>query len=327
MDSLAAAALTSAAQAPDRSERGLTEIPDGGTPTIIDFIPPPRKGPLRVRRAAHNVDAEYLKKYVKGIELMKALPADDPLSFTRQMDLYHAYRDGAYHQVGLPKLDLQGPNSRFFFPWHRCYLYFFERILSNLIGDDEFSLPFWSRDDPERKVVPDFYKKNRDPNNQKQKPIIHNRSHDSNPSFTERMEDNLKYMYRSMTLIGKSAGLFMGSPNGEGEETNYPGGGSIGQIPHCPAHVWIEEQAMGSFNYTRPNWNLWACYANVDRIWSAWEAQGCVHRIDIVDPDLLKAYFYFYDENRQIVRIKVRDCLDTEKLGFRYETVELKSDV
>ncbi|XP_020596369.1 polyphenol oxidase, chloroplastic-like isoform X2 [Phalaenopsis equestris] len=336
MESLTAAArsaFASAAQAPDLSERGLTEIPDGGTPTIIDFIPPPRKGPLRVRRAAHNVDAEHLKKFEEGIELMKALPADDPRSFTRQMDLYHAYRDSAYHQVGLPKLDLQGPNSRFFFPWHRCYLYFYERILSKLIGDDEFSIPFWSMDDPERKVVPDFYNKDHDPNNQKQKPAIHDLGHDSNPSFTERMEDNLKYMHRSMTLIGKSAGLFMGSSNGEGEETNYPGGGSIGQIPHWPAHVRIEEPAdsnvdpMGSFFYAWRTWDFGACCANVDRLWSVWEAKGVAHRGDNGEADWFEAYFYFYDEDRQIVRMKVRDCLDTKKLGFKYETVELKSNV
>ncbi|XP_020591326.1 polyphenol oxidase, chloroplastic-like isoform X2 [Phalaenopsis equestris] len=247
------------------------------------------------------------------------------------MDLYHAYRDGAYHQVGLPKLDLQGPNSRFFFPWHRCYLYFYERILGNLIGDNEFSIPFWSMEDPERKVVPDFHNKNRDPNNQKQKPLIHDWGQDSNPGFTERMEDNLKYMHQSMTLIGKSAGLFMGSSNGEGEETNYPGGGSIGQIPQCLAHVQIEEptdsnfDSIGSFYYSGRDVYYFGICANVDRIWSFCEAK--VHPSDIGDPEWLDSYFYFYNEYRQIVKMKVRDCLDTEKLGFKYETVELKSDV
>mgnify|MGYP000338368432 FL=1 len=37
--------------------------------------------------------------------------------------------------------------SYLFFPWHRYYLYFHERILGSLIGDPSFALVFWNWDD------------------------------------------------------------------------------------------------------------------------------------------------------------------------------------
>ncbi|KAI3675066.1 hypothetical protein L1987_84650 [Smallanthus sonchifolius] len=36
-----------------------------------------------------------------------------------------------------------------FFPFHRWYLYFYERILGNLIGRPDFALPYWNWDDPD----------------------------------------------------------------------------------------------------------------------------------------------------------------------------------
>ena len=126
-------------------------------PTIVDFKPPPPSSALRVRPAAQSVTPEYLAKYTKAVELMKALPADDPRSFTQQANVHCAYCDGAYDQIGFPDLELQVHNSWLFFPWHRFYLYFHERILGKLIGDENFALPFWNWDAPEGMQMPSMY--------------------------------------------------------------------------------------------------------------------------------------------------------------------------
>ncbi|KAL8155008.1 hypothetical protein AgCh_000396 [Apium graveolens] len=44
---------------------------------------------------------------------------------------------------------------------------------------------------------------------------------------------------------------------------------------------------------------------------------------DIMDIDYLDSAFLFNDENKQLVRVKVRDCLDTKKLGYIYQDVPL----
>uniref|UniRef100_F6I2B6 Polyphenol oxidase C-terminal domain-containing protein n=1 Tax=Vitis vinifera TaxID=29760 RepID=F6I2B6_VITVI len=101
---------------PDLSECGAADLPAGAQPTnccppvsskIIDFKLPPKNSPFRIRPAAHLASKEYIAKYKKAIELMKALPDDDPRSFMQQADVHCAYCNGAYHQVGFPDLDLQ----------------------------------------------------------------------------------------------------------------------------------------------------------------------------------------------------------------------------
>ncbi|EMS64469.1 Polyphenol oxidase, chloroplastic [Triticum urartu] len=88
---------------------------------------------------------------------MKQLPADDPRSFEQQWHVHCAYCDAAYDQVGFPDLELQIHNCWLFFPWHRFYLYFHERILGKLIGDDTFALPFWNWDAPAGMTLPAIY--------------------------------------------------------------------------------------------------------------------------------------------------------------------------
>ncbi|KAK6266289.1 hypothetical protein QUC31_017126 [Theobroma cacao] len=86
---------------------------------IIDFEPPSSDSRLRVRPAAHLVDDAYAAKYSRAIELMKALPANDPRGFMQQANIHCAYCDRAYHQLGFPDLELQVHNSWLLFPIHR----------------------------------------------------------------------------------------------------------------------------------------------------------------------------------------------------------------
>ncbi|RWW01469.1 hypothetical protein GW17_00035492 [Ensete ventricosum] len=90
--------------------------PSAGDAT--EFVIPDPSSPLRVRPAAHSVGKDYIAKLAQGVGLMKALPADDPRSFTQQANVHCAYCDGAYSQVGFPDLELQVHNSWLFLPWH-----------------------------------------------------------------------------------------------------------------------------------------------------------------------------------------------------------------
>nr|GMD69781.1 polyphenol oxidase E, chloroplastic-like [Ipomoea batatas] len=58
--------------------------------------------------------------------------------------------------------------------------------------------------------------------------------------------------------------------------------------------------------------------SDVDRWWTVWQILGG-KRAGITDPELLRTSFVLYDENNNLVRIKVEDCLDIEKLGYTYE--------
>ncbi|KAK6279512.1 hypothetical protein POUND7_019779 [Theobroma cacao] len=46
-------------------------------------------------------------------------------------------------------------------------------------------------------------------------------------------------------------------------------------------------------------------------------------RKDYNDPDWLDSSFLFYDENANLVRVKVRHCIDSKTLGYDYQDVDL----
>lgn len=330
---------------PDVTKCGPADLPSGAAPTnccppsmgeIFDFkVPsPPRK--LRVRPAAQSVDAAYIAKFNRAVELMRALPDDDPRSFKQQANVHCAYCDGAYDQLGFPDLELQVHNSWLFFPFHRYYLYFYERILGKLIDDPTFAMPFWNWDSPAGMQMPAFYTQ---PNTalydqfrdkKHQPPAVVNLNFgdsDQNATADQQTQTNLTVMYRQMVSNSKTPSLFFGSAYRRGEDPN-PGSGSIENIPHGPVHVWTGDRTqpntedMGNFYSAARDPIFYGHHSNIDRMWSVWKTLGG-KRQDITNSDYLDASFFFYDENAQMVRVKVRDCLDTAKLGYTYQDVNI----
>uniref|UniRef100_A0A7N0VLV1 Tyrosinase copper-binding domain-containing protein n=1 Tax=Kalanchoe fedtschenkoi TaxID=63787 RepID=A0A7N0VLV1_KALFE len=333
-------------KAPRFDECDPADLPAGAAPTdccpprttkAVDFVMPPKSAPIRVRPAAHLVSEEYVKKFEKAIELMKALPADDPRSFMQQADVHCAYCNGAHQQVGLPQLDFQIHNSWLFFPFHRWYVYFFERIAGKLIGDPNFAIPFWNWDAPGGSRMPALYT---DPSSPLYDPIrdpahvngqiIDLDFNGVDPTITDAEQEsvNLSIMYRQMVSNSKTKRLFFGSPFRAGEEDS-PGGGSVEGLPHGPIHVWCGNPAepnnenMGNFYSAARDPIFFGHHSNVDRMWVLWKEMGGKRRTDISDPDYLNTAFHFYDENAQLVRVRVGDCLDHKKLKYAYQKVDV----
>ncbi|KAF5185127.1 Polyphenol oxidase protein [Thalictrum thalictroides] len=330
---------------PDLSKCGPPDLPAGAQPTnccpptdikIVDFKLPSSSTPMRVRPAAHLVDDEYIAKYSRAIALMKALPDDDPRSFKQQANIHCAYCDGAYDQIGFPNLEVQVHNSWLFFPFHRYYVYFHEKILGSLIGDPTFALPFWNWDAPGGMKMPTLYANPSSPlydplrDAKHQPPMTVDLDYDLiDPQISqqEQIDINLSIMYRQMVSNGKTSQLFLGSPYRAGNEPD-PGAGSLENVPHGPVHVWSGDRTqpnvenMGNF-YSAGRDPIFFCHhSNIDRMWTVWKSLGG-KRKDFTDPDWLNAGFLFYDENKQLVRVKVRDCLDQKNLRYTYQEVDL----
>ncbi|KAG6517548.1 polyphenol oxidase, chloroplastic-like [Zingiber officinale] len=339
------AALARPIQVPDFSKCGPAVLPPGATPVdccssyskaIKDFKLPRRSSPLRVRPAAHLVDADYLARYTKAVELMKALPADDPRNFTQQANVHCAYCDGAYDQIGFPDLEIQVHNSWLFFPWHRFYLHFHERILGKLIGDDTFALPFWNWDAPGGMRMPSIYT---DPSSplyvsfrgaRHQPPALVDLDFNGTEpdfSYARQVDHNLKIMYRQVISGGKTPFLFLGSAYRAGDEPN-PGAGSLENTPHNTVHTWTGDSTqpnredMGNFYSAARDPIFFAHHANVDRMWYLWKKVGG-RRLDFDDNDWLDATFLFYDENAELVRVTIKDSLEPEWLRYSYQDVEI----
>nr|QCQ28827.1 polyphenol oxidase [Clematis terniflora] len=330
---------------PDLSKCGPPDLPPGVEPTnccppsapkIVDFKLPSYSTPLRVRPAAHLVDDEYIAKYSKAVALMKALPDDDPRNFMQQANVHCAYCDGAYDQVGFPDLELQTHFSWTFFPFHRLYVYFHEKILGSLIGDPTFALPFWNYDTPGGMRMPTMYANTNSPLYDRFRDALHQPPTmiDLDYNFTDRqipeeeqININLSIMYRQMVSNGKNTRLFLGEPYRRGDQP-APGQGSLENIPHSQVHAWTGDRAqpnnedMANFYSAARDPIFFAHHGNVDRMWTIWKTLGG-KRKDYTDPDWLDTAFLFYDENKQLVRVRVRDSLDPIKLRYRFQDVEI----
>jgi polyphenol oxidase len=332
---------------PDLTNCQLVDLPNPENPSncctplpkkIIDFRPPSLFSQRRTRRAAHLVDEDYVAKYAEAISLMKSLPEDDPRNFYQQANVHCAYCNGAYEQVGFPKLKIDVHSCWFFFPWHRYYLYFYERILGKLINDPTFALPFWNWDSPSGMQMPyiftdpksPLYDQFRDQNHQP--PTLLDLDYgagDPNPTNANQLySSNLRVMYKQMVSGAAKPTLFFGKPYRAGEDTS-PGAGTIETSPHNNIHIWTGDpnqennEDLGNF-YSAARDPIFFCHhSNVDRMWTIWKTIPGGTRRDISDPDWLNSEFLFYNENAELVRCKVRDCLDNRRLRYTYQNVEI----
>ncbi|KAM7503847.1 hypothetical protein LguiB_002751 [Lonicera macranthoides] len=302
---------------------------------IIDFQFPPSAWLKRTRPAAHTVSKEYIDKFNRAIGIMKNLPEDDPRNFLNQAKVHCAYCNGAYDQVGFGDLDLQIHSSWLFFPFHRWYLYFFERILGNLIGDPNFALPYWNWDAPAGMKIPPMYL---DVNSQlydqfrnaNHIPMIVDLNYagaENTDTDEARITNNLAAMYKTMYTNATTGCDFFGGEYRAGTSPN-PKQGSIESIPHTPVHRWVGDpeqsyqEDMGNFYSAAKDTVFYGHHANVDRMWNIWKTLDPNNK-DLADTDWLDTTFLFYNEDKKLVRVKVRDSLDTAKLGYSYEKVDI----
>lgn len=330
---------------PDISKCGSLELPPNAralnccppnSTTVIDFKFGPTSAPLRIRPAAHLADKAYIAKYTKALELMKALPDSDPRSFTQQSNVHCAYCNGGYTQEGFPDLDLQVHGSWLFLPFHRFYLYFFERILGSLINDSTFGIPYWNWDAPAGMQIPAMFNDSKSILGQALRHSKHNppslvdldyNGREDGASKEQQISTNLAIMYRQMVSNGKTARLFHG---GEYRAGGEPGGpGSLENYPHGPVHIWCGDASqpnnedMGNFYSAGRDPLFYSHHANVDRMWTLWKQIDGGKRQDFNDTDWLNSGFVFYDENKNLVRVKVKDCLDEQKLGYTFQQVDV----
>ncbi|XP_009588337.1 polyphenol oxidase E, chloroplastic-like [Nicotiana tomentosiformis] len=347
------APLASAAPVPppDQKSCGTATITDGPAvpysccppkPDDMDSVPYykiPRMSKLRKRPAAQNVTEEYIAKYQLATSKMKELDKDqfDPLGFKQQANIHCAYCNDAY-TMGDQKLQVH--ESWLFFPFHRWYLYFYERILGSLIDDPTFALPYWNWDHPSgMRLPPMFDVEGSSLYDARRNPQVRNGTiidlgffgDEVKTNEIQMITNNLLLMYRQMITNAPCPLLFFGEPYRFGSKPN-PGQGTIENIPHTPVHIWTGTvrdtdlgngvksygEDMGNFYSAGLDPVFYCHHANVDRMWNEWKALGGKRR-DLTDNDWLNSEFFFYDENRDPWRVKVRDCLDSKKMGYDYE--------
>ncbi|KAK9056866.1 hypothetical protein SSX86_024230 [Deinandra increscens subsp. villosa] len=312
--------------------------------TIKDFVFPTDKT-VRMRWPAHKGTKEQVDKYRAAIQAMRALPDDHPHSFASQAKIHCAYCNGGYTQVdsgtGFPNIDIQIHNSWLFFPFHRWYLYFYERILGKLINDPTFALPFWKWDEPAGMPIPDMFvpetvdgKPNplydvyRDADHINERIVdLDYDGKDKNVSDQTQKLCNLSTVYRDLVRNGGDTISFFGGKYVAGDspvDNSDPSVGSVESGSHTAVHRWVGDknqpnnEDMGNFYSAGYDPVFYIHHTNVDRMWKLWKDLGIAGHVEPTDSDWLNASYVFYDENEELVRVYNKDCVSLDKLKFNY---------
>ncbi|KAK9150038.1 hypothetical protein Syun_008347 [Stephania yunnanensis] len=318
--------------------------PNYSTTNIIDFELPSSYEPVNQRKPAHKLSPREIERYKAAIAKMKQLDPKDPWNFMQQATIHCTFCNGAFFQVNYPDKLLQVHGNWLFLPWHRYYLYFWERILGKIIGDPTLAIPYWNWDTADGMFMPSVYLDdksslyNDNRNHDHYKALMDfNYTNEPTPTPNPRPDEYAKVINQNYDKVEKlftsdnvaRACLFMGQPIVAGEDMTETemteNAGAIERL-HNLAHEWVGPVAkpnhdMGNFYTAARDTLFFAHHANVDRMWDIYRKKRG-NKVEFNRPDFLEASFLFYDENRQLVRCKVSDSLSAEKLGYTYSSEE-----
>jgi len=210
-----------------------------------------------------------------------------------------------------------GRPEQYFLPWHRMYVYFFERIVRKASGHTEFTLPYWnySVNGPTHGILPSQFRMQGDPT--------------FGSLFVQKRN---------------TADPTQGTANvnaGDPIDKNDPGAldlGSLGQCQYLPqgaimgfnkdldrnlhgnVHVLVgNTQNMGSIPWAAFDPIFYIHHCNIDRLWASWNRAG---RQNPTANSWLTKQFVFADENGNRVVATIKDFQNIAPLKYTYDRFE-----
>ncbi len=266
----------------------------------------------KVRRDLSTLapDSPTLQSLRKGIEAMKKLPADDPHNWNNWANM-HGY------PADTPKPNpLWGQcqhGNWWFFPWHRAYLIYTERIIRRYSKDPSFALPYW--DYANNRTLPAPYRDPKSTLYDSTRISTVNNGRDSLNPLVVVVGTDLSMANRVFADFGPVMS-FGGRALNAPEHMGRPHG-ALEAVPHDLVHGFVGGN-MSLVDRAARDPVFFAHHANVDRLWVAWLQLG-QGRANPSDDVWLNQKFTFYDENKKQVSVAVRDLLDTAALGYVYD--------
>jgi tyrosinase len=261
------------------------------------FFDPPRvlASPSHVRRDVRGMTSTdpILVSYSKAIESMRALDITNPLSWCFQAAIH-----GTIQYPALPTWNQCEHSPSFFWPWHRMYLYWFERIVRKMADDPCWTLPYWNYTDPLARFLPAPF---RDPGSAL---CTKHRDPAWNSGRAQFCDNDVDYTL-SLTL------------------PNYMDASqSIFQSPHSNVHTRVggEEGWMTYSNFAALDPIFFVHHSNIDRLWNIWLTQ-CPEASDPLSNNVWKDHqWIFFDEDGHKVVMTTCEVLRAQQqLGYSYE--------
>ena len=267
-----------------------------------------------------NANSQTIISYKKGIAAMQALPSANPLNWNNWANIHGIGPQPPSGSNALWSTCQHG--SWWFLPWHRMYLWFFERAIQKLSGDNTFALPFWDYTDPTQRALP--------------------------PMFLQPTTNNVLFIPQRNATINAGGQLpasavtfttafsftnFTG-PTGTSasfgsQQLNAPNHGAsphgrLETTPHDSVHSTIGG-FMGSFGTAARDPIFWLHHSNIDRLWDLWLTTGGGRR-DPNNTTWCNQAFRFPDAKAatqgSVVSRQVKSVINAlAQLGYSYQGV------
>ena len=183
--------------------------------------------------------ASDLAKYRSAVQKLKALPSKDPRNWTKLANIHNNH---CPHQ------------NWWFLPWHRAYLFYFEQICQDVLGDQTFRLPYWN-----------WAKSNDVP-----APFLDKSSSLFDPTREKSRVPAEVVSQKTVTSIVSSTSmidLFSGATTSD-QQRQASTAGHLEFGPHNGVHANLLGD-MGNF-MSPLDPIFWMHHCNIDRIWASW---------------------------------------------------------
>lgn len=263
-------------------------------------------GPVRVNVAALSATHKILTSYAAAIVEMRAISqkdAKDPRGWIFQANMHWTPRGEPVQSDDWNQCE---HGTRWFCPWHRGYLYFFERIVRQLSGDSSFALPYWKWDDAASRSLPLPFRQ--DPGS-----ALYDASRGINDGSElpgARIDHDLAGVMAQASFDNSASGELGFSL-------------SMDQSPHGLVHVEIGGN-MGTVPTAARDPIFFLHHTNVDRLWNRWLDDPA--HANPGDEAWLKNKkegaakpFRFYDENKKLVELTTEEVLKMTAQASRYD--------
>lgn len=305
------------------------------------------------RHDVATLSAAQIASLKKGLLVMMQRSYDnpnDPTGFTYQANLHSTIHSSGTCPMGDPSNPLWDQcqhASDFFFPWHRMYLYYFERILRAASGDPNLTLPYWNYESSsEQSLPPDFMTpvvpcnqvlpggrygifKLGDPSSHPGCNPLYLTGRAMNggqalsagtPSMPAAADDSVAMKGTAFEALG---GGFGGGPApGSPPDPCHFNGLNFGDLekqPHNVIHCQVGG-IMCDVNQSANDPIFYLHHTEIDHLWKVWLAQGGGRANPTSDTNWMNTSFQFYDETGSLVTRPIKDALDTvTQLDYRYD--------
>ncbi|MGN6512096.1 MAG: tyrosinase family protein [Lysobacteraceae bacterium] len=301
------------------------------TPLVLGVAPLVRASTAAIRyECTSPLGLDMLATYADAVTRMRALGPDNPMSWMWQWYTHFvngdttktAELDRIFGTSPSPGRSLAeetwdtcqphgGQNANFFLPWHRMFVFYFERVVREVSGRPDFTLPYWDYTSPDparRGVVPAPFRSPTD------------------PVFASLYIRNRKPLANSGQRIDLNQPKDMMDITDILSKANYATAGGVTGFCravdsgiHSKIHVLVgNAKDMGKIPYAANDPLFWLHHANIDRIWSSWTSYG---RVSPVTASWAKKQFVMVDAGGVRVQAPLNRYFSDADLGYGYDAL------